>query len=122
MTQTNRKVAADDNREINSILGRIVSTAMAIGEVFKDGANAADPEIVLHVKELLQSVAANILQYDTLTKHLSPRSLERISKPIVSQLKRGRVMKVIMKSSNTTSIKNAQEEIDQCLQVLSVCH
>ena len=55
-------------------------------------------------------------------KYRSISSLERISKPVISQLKRGRVMKVIMKSSNAASIKKAQEELETCLQVLSVRH
>ena len=87
----------------------------------QDEANPKDIELV---KELLQSVTVTVtviaIYFIYSLYHPSLSSLELISKPVISQLKRGRVMKVIMKPSSAASIKNAQENLEKCLRVLSV--
>ena len=48
------QAATGNNSEVQGVLERILSTATALGEAFKDEANAEDTEFVLYVKELLQ--------------------------------------------------------------------
>ena len=114
------QAATAENIEVHSILERMLNTATAVGEAVKDEVNAKDTELTFHVKELLQWVAA-FINYFHITAIMPLISfLERISKPVVAQLKRGRVMKVIMKSSSAEAINKAREELEKCLQVLSV--
>ena len=46
--------ATGDNSEVYSILERILITATALVEAFKDEENAKDIELIFHVKQLLQ--------------------------------------------------------------------
>ena len=48
------QVATGDNSEVHSILERILSTATAVGEAFKDETNTIGTELIFYVKELLQ--------------------------------------------------------------------
>src|ERR1700761_492059 len=48
------QVVTGDNREIYSTLERILSTATAIGDAFKDEKNAKDVELISNVSDLLR--------------------------------------------------------------------
>ena len=53
-THPTAQAAAGDNSEVYSILERILSTATAVGEAFKDEVNANDTQLIFYAKELLQ--------------------------------------------------------------------
>ena len=48
------QAATGDNSEVYSILERVLSAVTAVGDAFKDEANANDTELIFYVKELLQ--------------------------------------------------------------------
>ena len=60
-TPTIIQVATGNNIKVYSMLERILSTALAVEEVFKDEANATDTEFTFYVKELLQWAARTYL-------------------------------------------------------------
>jgi len=47
------QAATGDNSEVYNILERVISTATAVGEAFKDEVNAKDAQLTLYTKELL---------------------------------------------------------------------
>ena len=47
-------MATGDNSDVYSTLERILNTAMAVGEAFKDEENAKDVEFIFNVSELLR--------------------------------------------------------------------